>query len=200
MLAAIVLFIGILIGLNFIPEIIKKHRPKTEKSIQLILAISTLIFLVSIGLLLNSIRIKGIYSNLAVNLIFLMSCLLYFAMVRNRKIKILIVVLLILPIIIALLSSVFSQKINEQKLPNGMGINITKGGIMTCASHISLSKSWMGIFEEEIYHDSRLCLQRIYKIEVVAFEESHAELLLYHRDEQESQNPFPYRIDNEMLW
>jgi hypothetical protein len=100
---------------------------------------------------------------------------------------------LLFGIIIGLLN----WKTFETDVNNSMKIVFTKGGIMTCSGHLSLSKTSYLIFDEKLFSDYSLCLDKIYKIETLNFSNDEVELYIFHSNED---SPMLYKIKNENLW
>jgi len=199
-MTAILIFILIVIGFNLIPQLIKTRLPKTGKLVVRLLITFSTIFLALTILLFNGFKLKGLYSNFIIGLIFILICLAYFALIKNSKKKIITVLLLIPMIIVCLFTLLFGQKISEYKINDKYKIEVTIGGFLACGENIGITKSTFVIFDREIFHESNLCLRGIRKIEIVDFNEKRADFLIYHNGELDSENPYKYEIENKNVW
>lgn len=196
----ILLFFGILIGLNLIPELIKKEYPKTEKIISRILIYATLIFAILTLLSFVGIRLKGFYTNTIIGLTFLISSLIYFATKKNTKNKIISIVILFPLILIGLYFQFFNQNLGTYKVNDELNIKVSQEGFLACGEIIRLTKTKLLIFEKELIYDSSQCLRGIDRIETIEFNDKRAEFLIYHNGEMDSENPYHYEIENKNVW
>ncbi|MCB0539635.1 MAG: hypothetical protein KDE33_19120, partial [Bacteroidetes bacterium] len=76
-MTAIIIFIGLLIGLNCIPLLIKTTFPTVEKLIGRILIVSTILFLTFMVFEFNGYKLKGLYSFSTISWIFIVSTILF---------------------------------------------------------------------------------------------------------------------------
>ncbi|MDY2588533.1 hypothetical protein [Winogradskyella aquimaris] len=196
----ILIFFGILIGLNLIPELIKKEYPKTEKIITRIVFYTTIIFLILILLSLIGIRFKGLYTNRIIGLTFLVSSLFYFATKKNTRNKIISIVFLFPLILAGFYFQFFNQNLGTYKVNDELNIKISQEGFLACGEIIRLTKSTLLIFEKELIYDSNQCLRGIDRIETSEFNDKRAEFLIYHNGEMDSENPYHYEIENKNVW
>ena len=196
----ILIIFGVLIGLNLIPELIKKEYPKTEKIIARIVFYATLIFLILILLSFVGIRFKGHYTNTIIGLTFLISSLIYFATNKNTKIKIISIVILFPLILLGFYFQFFNQNLGTYKVNDELNIKISEEGFLACGEIIRLTKSRLLIFEKELIYDSNQCLRGINRIETIEFNDKRAEFLIYHNGEMDSENPYRYEIENKNVW
>ncbi|SFS96383.1 ABC-2 type transport system permease protein [Zhouia amylolytica] len=196
----VLIFFGILIGLNLIPGLIKKEYPKTEKIITRIVFYATIIFLILILLSFFGIRFKGLYTNTIIGLTFLISSLFYFATKKNTRNKIKSIVILFPLILAGLYLQFFNQNLGTYKVNDELNINISQEGFLACGEIIRLTKSRLLIFEKELIYDSNQCLRGIDRIEMIEFNDKRAEFLIYHNREMDSENPYPYEIENKNVW
>jgi ABC-2 type transport system permease protein len=199
-MTAILIFIVIVIGFNLIPQLTRQKFPKTEKAVIQILTIISITFIILTVLMFNGFKLKGLYSNSIIGIIFILISLMYFALVKISRRKILIVILLIPMILVSLFTLIFGQKIAEYRINDTYRIDVTIGGFLACGENISLTKPAFVIFDKEIFHESSLCLRGIKKIEIVDFNEKRAEFLIYHSGEFDSENPYKYEIENKNVW
>lgn len=196
----ILIFFGILIGLNLIPEMIKKEYPKTEKIITRIVFYTTIIFLILILLSFVGIRFKGLYTNTIIGLTFLISSLFYFATKKNTRNKIISIVILFPLILAGFYLQFFNQNLGTYRVNDELNIKISQEGFLACGEIIRLTKTRLLIFEKELTYDSNQCLRGIDRIETIEFNDKRAEFLIYHNGEMDSENPYHYEIENKNVW
>ena len=194
------IFCGILLGLNFIPELIKKEYPKTEKIIARIVFYSTILFLILILLSFVGIRFKGLYTNTIIGLTFIIASLIYFTTNKNTRNKIISIVILFPLIIVGFYFQFFNQNLGTYKVNAELNIKISQEGFLACGEIIRLTKSSLLIFEKELIYDSSQCLRGIDRIETIEFNDKRAEFLIYHNGEMDSENPYHYEIKNKNVW
>tara|TARA_R110002124_G_C8689612_1_gene492931 strand:- start:72 stop:671 length:600 start_codon:yes stop_codon:yes gene_type:complete len=199
-MTAIIVFILIIIGFNLIPELTKKRFPKTEKLIKRILIYVTVTFVILIILSFSGLKLKGIYSNLIIGLIFILTSLLYFAITKNTTRKIVTIVALIPLILLSAYFQVFNENLGRYKVTEKHNIVISREGFLACGEIIRLTTPKFLIFDKELIYDSNQCLRGIYKIETVEFDEKRAEFLIYHNGDMDSENPYDYEIENKNVW
>lgn len=194
------IFILVIVGFNLIPLLTKKRFLNFERTITKLLILVTVIFLVSLILLTYGFKLKGLYSNFTIGAFFVLTSLTYFALIRNTKRKILIIVILTPMIFLSLFTLLFGRTIYEHRVTDNLKIGVSTGGIMTCGEHIILTESKLGIFDKEVYHDGTLCLKNIDRIETKNFDNDSAVFLIYHDGEWDSENPYFYEIENKNVW
>ena len=199
-MTAILIFIVIIIGLNLIPQLTKKNFPKTEKAIIQILILTTVTFIILTILLFNGFKLKGLYSNSIIGLIFILISLSYFLIVKYTKRKLVSIFLLIPVVLLSIYLQVFNQTVGCFKITNDLNIVISREGFLGCGEIIRLTTSKFGIFDKELIYDSNQCLRGISKIETVEFNNKQAKFLIYHNGEMDSENPYHYEIDNRNVW
>ncbi|WMI68203.1 hypothetical protein [Mangrovimonas sp. YM274] len=199
-MTSILIFFGILIGLNLIPELIKKEYPKTEKMISRIVLISSLSFLILVLLSFIEIKLKGLYTNSIIGLTFLISSLIYIATKKNTKNKMVSIVFLFPLILVSLYFQFFNKNLGTYKINDELNIKISQEGFLACGEIIRLTKSSLLIFEKELIYDSSQCLRGINRIETIEFNDKRAEFLIYHNGEMDSENPYHYEIENKNVW
>lgn len=199
-MTVLVIFVLIVIGLNWIPQLTKWNFPKMENVINRMLVLITVTFFVLTVLSFNGYKLKGLYSNLAIGIIFLMTTIIYFALVKNTRRKLITVVILIPLILLSLFTYLFGRTIYESKIADGYKIQVTTGGIMSCGELIQLTERKYLIFDKEIVYQSSLCLREIKRIETINFDQDSAVFLIYHNGEMDSENPYQYKIENKSMW
>lgn len=190
--AAFIIFIGLIVGLNCVPLLTKASFPKTEKAIIVISIISTLLFLTSIFFESNGYRLKGIYTFPTIGFLFITSTILFFALCKNTKKKIIEVFLLSPLLVISIFTLLFGRVQREFKVNESTKIAVVSGGLLSCGEGIRVTQSKLIIFDKEILNETHLCLVGIYKIETVRFDDVHAEFLIFHNGEHDSENPYKY--------
>lgn len=199
-MTAILLFLGLLIGLNCIPLLTKTTFPITEKIIQKILVVSTILFLTFTILKFNNYRIKGFYTCSTISWTFVLSTIAYFVIFKNTKKKLIIVLLLTPLIIISLLTLITGQLVYENKIDATNKITVTTGGFLACGEIIHITQTRFAIFDKDVFHVNNLCLIGINKIETVELDDKHAEFLIYHNGAYDSENPYRYVVERKNGW
>ncbi len=196
---AILTFISIIIGFNCIPLLIKRHNEKLETAINQVLITATITFVILTILLFFDYRLKGIYTNSIIASIFIISCLLYFILIRITWGKIIKSFVLIPLILLSLYSLSFGQTVYENKINDTYHIETYAGGFLACGESIRITKSAFVIFDKAIYQNN-LCIRGISKIETIEFNDKSADFLIFHDAELDSENPYKFHIENENLW
>jgi len=176
------------------------RKPKTEKIIQLILVVSSMTFFILTVLLFNGYKLKGIYSNPIIEILFIATTTLYFALTRFSIRKGIVLVILIPFILLSLIRLRFNGTLYESTIAEGYKIQVTTGRLMSCGELIYLIEAKLLMFDKEIVYESSLCLREIEKIETIQFNQDSAAFLIYHDGEMNSENPFKYKIENKDLW
>jgi ABC-2 type transport system permease protein len=199
-MTSIILFILILIGINYIPELTSKRFLKTEKYIERIVTCATFIFLIMIILSFNGIKLKGMYSNLVIGFIFVTTSILYFAINKNTTRKVISIVVLIPFILLSIYLNLFNKNLGRYKVNDDINIVVSQEGFLACGEMIRLTKSKFIIFDEVLIQESNQCLRGIYKIETVEFNKKRAKFLIYHSEKFDSENPYSYEIGNINYW
>ena len=197
---AILIFILTIIGFNLVPGLTKKRFPKTEKLIERLLIYITITFLILIALSFNGIKLKGIYSNLIVGLIFILTSLLYFAINKNTTRKLISIVVLIPLILSSFYFQFFYHNLGRYKVNDDVDIVVSREGFLACGEIIRLTTSKFIIFDQQLIYNSNECLRGIYKVETIEFNKKRARFLIYHSGELDSENPYNYEIKNINVW
>lgn len=199
-MTAILIFIVTLIGINCIPLLFRKNFPKLEKVVNRIVLIASILFVIFTVLLLNDYRLKGIYSNSIIGIAFVISCLLFFSLVKNTGKKVIRVFLFTPLLVLSLFSLMFGRVIAEYRINDVYNIEVSRGGFLACGDILKINKSEFWIFDNGIYTESNLCLRGINKIETLEFDINNAKFLIYRNGEWDSENPFKYEIENKNIW
>lgn len=197
---AIIIFIGLLIGLNCIPLMTKTTFPKVEKLIRRILISTTILFLTFMVFEFNGYKLKGLYSFSIISWIFIVSTILFFALFKNNKKKILTVFLLTPIIVLSILTLIFGQVVYEQKIDHNTKISVSTGGFLACGENISITQTRLVIFDKDVFYFDNSCLIGIDKIETVKLNDKNAEFLIYHNGQYDSENPYKYEVERKNLW
>lgn len=180
--------------------LIKTHSLKLEKIILRTLILTTVMFLISTTFLFFEYRLIGLHSNLIIGLTFIISCFLFFSIVKNSTKKIITVFVLTPLILISIYTFLIGETLYEKKINNAYTIKTSIGGFLTCGENIKITKSKFLIFEKAVFKDNSLCLKGIYKIDLIEITDNHVELLIYHDGEMDSENPYIYEIVNKNVW
>lgn len=196
----IIIFIGLLIGLNCIPILTRKTFPTVEKVIERILIITTILFLTFMVFEFNGYRLKGNLSFSIISWLFIVSTILFFALFRNTKKKILTVLLLTPLITLSILTLILGRVVYEQKIDETNKISVSAGGFLACGQIINITQTSFGIFDKEVFHINNLCLVGINKIETIKLDDKHAEFLIYHNGKYDSENPYKCDVERKNVW
>ncbi|MCB0744079.1 MAG: hypothetical protein KDC67_09255 [Ignavibacteriae bacterium] len=196
-MTAIIIFIGLLIGLNCIPLLTKKTFPTVEKLIGRILIVTTILFLTFMLFEFNGYKLKGIYSFSIISWLFIVSTILFFALFKNTKKKILTVFLLTPLITLSILTLILGQVVYEQKIDETNKISVSTGGFLACGEIINITQTRFGIFDKKVFYIDNLCLIGINKIETIKLDDNHAEFLIYHNGKYDSENPYKYDLERK---
>jgi hypothetical protein len=199
-MTAIIIFIGLLIGLNCIPLLTKKTFPTVEKLIGRILIVTTILFLTFMVFEFNGYKLKGLYSFSIISWLFIVSTILFFALFKNTKKKMLTVFLLTPLIVLSILTLILGRFVYEQKIDKTNKISVSTGGFLACGEIINITQTRFGIFDKELFHIDNLCLIGINKIETIKLDDKHAEFLIYHNGKYDSENPYKYDVERKNVW
>lgn len=196
-MTAIIIFIGLIIGLNCIPLLTKTAFPRVEKVVVRILIVATILFL-TFGIFgLNGYSLKGHYTFSTISWTFIVSTIAYFLLFKNTKKKILTTFIMTPLLVVAGLTLVLGQLVYERQLDENYRITVTTGGFLACGDIINITQTSFGIFDKEVFHIGDLCLQGITKIETVKLDDKHAEFLIYHNGKLDSENPYKYDAERK---
>ena len=168
-MTAIIIFIGLIIGLNCIPLLTKTNFLKTEKVIGKLLVVATILFLTILIFAFNGYRLKGLYSFLTISLTFICLSIIYFALFKNTTAKILTTTFLLTPLLVVIIYMLlFGQVLKEFDINDNAKIIVTTGGFLSCGELIYITQTKFGLFDKEVHYESSLCLRGIEKIETVS--------------------------------
>lgn len=196
----IIIFIGLLIGLNCIPLLTKTSFPKSEQIIAKLLMVITLLLLISLILAFIGYRLKGSYTFPTIVLTFIGLTFLYFALFKNTRIKIWTVFLLTPLLVVCIFMLLFGEVLKEFDLNDKTKIIVTSEGLLSCGEQIYFTQTKLGLFDKEVHCESSLCLSGIKKIETLRIDDKQAELLIYHDGKMDSENPYNYVVDRKNSW
>jgi hypothetical protein len=199
-MTTIILFIGIIIGLNCVPFLTKKTFPKVEKVIVNILIASTILFLTFISFEFSGYSLKGHYTFSTIGMTFIISTILYFTIIKNSKRKILIVFLLTPLVVLSIVTLILGRTVYERKIDETNKVVVTTGGFLACGENIGITQSRFGIFDKEVFHFDNLCLIGVHKIETLKLDDKHVEFSIYHNGKYDSENPYKYDVERKNVW
>ena len=196
----IIIFIGLVIGLNCIPLLTNTTFPKAEKIILRMLIASSILFVTFTFFIFNGYILKGVYTYSIIIWSFIISTIIYFILFKNSKKKVLTVFLLTPLLVVSIFAIIFGKVLKEFHINNETKIIVTTGGILSCGELIRITQTKFGIFDKEVHYESSLCLREINKIETIKLDEEHAEFLIYHNGEMDSENPYKYVVERKNGW
>ena len=199
-MTAIIIFIGLIIGLNCIPLLTKTTFPKVEKVVVRTLITTTILFL-TFGLLeLYGYSLQGLYSFSTITWTFIVSTILFFALFKNTRRKILTAFLLTPLLVLSILTLILGQLVYERKLDENNRISVTTGGFLACGEIINITQTRFMIFDKQVFHIGDLCLLGINNIETIKLDDKNAEFLIYHNGKLDSENPYKYDVERKNGW
>jgi len=199
-MTAIIIFIGLIIGLNCIPLLTKTTFPRVEKVVVRILIAATMLFLTFGIFRLNGYSLKGLYTFSTISLTFIVSTIAYFVSFKNTKKKILITVIFTPLLVAACLTLILGQLVYERQLDENYRISVTTGGFLACGEIINITQRRFRIFDKQGFHFGAPCLLGITKIETIKLDDKHAEFLIYHNGQMDSENPYKYEVERKNGW
>jgi len=200
-MTALIIFLGLIVGLNCIPLLTKTNLPKTQKVIVRLLIATTILFLTVLILLFNGYRLKGQYTFLTISLTFIVLTIIYFTLFKNTTTKILATIFLLTPLLVlSIYTLLFGRVLKEFDINNNTKIIVTTGGFLSCGELIYITQTKFGLFDKEVHYESSLCLRGIEKIETIKIDDKHAEFLIYHNKTMDSENPYKYDVERKNGW
>lgn len=161
---------------------------------------ATMLFLTFGFFELNGYSLKGLYTFSTISWIFIVSTIAYFVIFNITKKKILTAFLLTPLLVVAGLTLILGQLKYERQLDEKNRIAVTTGGFLACGDIINITQSRFGIFDKQVFHIGDLCLLGITKIETVKLDDKHAEFLIYHNGQLDSENPYKYDMERKNGW
>jgi ABC-2 type transport system permease protein len=197
---AIIIFIGIIIGLNCIPLLTKTTFPKVEKAVASMLISTTILFLIFGIFGLYGYSLKGLYTFSIITSAFIVSSVSFFALFKNTKRKILTVILLTPLLVSSILTFISRTLVYERQLDEKNRISVTTGGFLACGEMINITQTRFVIFNKHVFYIGDLCLLGITNIEIIKLDDQHAEFLIYHNGKLDSENPYKYDVDRKNSW
>lgn len=197
----IIIFIGLIFGLNCIPLLTNKSFPKAEKIIIKLLVVTTILFLTFLVLKFSGYRLKGQYTFPIIIIAFIGLIIIYFALVKNTTLKILTTIFFLSPLlVVSLFALLVGQTKKEFEIDTNTKIIVSTGGFFSCGEIIFITQTKFGLFDKEVHYESSLCLRGIKTIETVKIDDKHAEFLIYHSGEMDSENPYNYEVERKNNW
>jgi ABC-2 type transport system permease protein len=171
-----------------------------EKVVVRILIAATMLFL-TFGIFgLNGYSLKGLYTFSTISWTFIVSTIAYFVIFKITKKKILTAFLLTPLLMVAGLTLILGQLVYERQLDENYRISVTTGGFLACGEIINITQTRFGIFDKQVFHIGDLCLLGITKIETIKLDDKHAEFLIYHNGQLDSENPYKYDVERKNGW
>jgi hypothetical protein len=164
------------------------------------LVASTILFLTFTIFAFNGYRLKGLYTFSTISLTFIVSTFAYLVIFKITKKKILTAFLLTPLLVVAGLTLILGQLVYERQLDDNYRISVTSGGFLACGEIINITQSKFGIFDKQVFHIGDLCLSGIAKIETIELDDKHAEFLIYHNGQLDSENPYKYDVERKNGW
>ena len=189
-----------LIGLNLIPELIKRDSNNLERAIRNILVVSTFLFLTVVFLPLVGLRLKGLFTSRLIGIVFLTTSLAYFAVNKNTRKKVVFVMTLLPLILLESFLLLMNENLGSYEVNDTLEIKVTQEGFISCGETVRLTKSRFFLFDKELVSITDLCLVGISDIETIAIDDSKATILIYHNGEGDSENPYLLEIENQNVW
>jgi hypothetical protein len=199
-MTAIIIFLGLIIGLNCIPLLTKSTFPNIEKVVVRILIATSVLFLTFEIFAFYGYRLKAVYVLSAISCTLIVSAIVYFIIFQNTIKKFVIIFLLTPLIAISILTLFLGQVVYENKIDGSYKISVTKGGFLACGEMIRITQTRFGIFDKEVFHVKDLCLVGITKIKTIKFDDKHAEFLIYHDGKHDSENPYKFDVERKKDW
>ena len=188
-----------LIGLNLIPELIKRDSDNLEKAVRNILVVSTFLFLTVVFLPLVGLRLKGLFTSRLIGIVLLTTSLAYFAVNENTWKKV-VFVMVLLPLLLESFLLLMNKNLGSYEVNDTLEINVTQEGFISCGETVRLTKSWFLLFDKELLSITNLCLVGISDIETISIDDSKATILIYHSGETDSENQYLLEIENQNVW
>lgn len=191
----IIIFLFIVFALNCVPLLIKNSSPRLERTLIQISNYTLIIFLVFTVLLFCGYRLKGIYTNTVLGVVFILSSALLFTFVKHSRKKLLRILIYSPLIFLSIFILMFVRVKSEFNINDTYKIQIGSGGFLGCGNSFNISESKFGVFDHVVYNEGSLCLQGIDKIDVLNFEGNYGEFMIFHDGEFDSENPFRLEVD-----
>lgn len=191
----IVAFIGLIVGLNYIPHWVNVQSRWIKNTILGSLGVSTALFLALTVLAFNGYRIKGFYNFSIITWCFIGSTIAFFTLFKNSKKKIVAVCLLAPTIVLGFWMLVSGQLVYARSIDATHKIFISSDGFLACGETFVIAKTKFRIFDKEVFRDGNLCITGTYSIETVKFDDQNAEFLIYHHGQNNDDGPYRYTVD-----
>ena len=197
---AIIIFIGLIIGLNCIPILTKATFPKVEKIVVRMLIATTILFLTFGILELNAYSLKGPYTFSTITWTFIISTILFFTLIKNSGIKILTSLILTHLLVLGISRVILGQHVYDRNIDEYNKLLVTTGGYLACGEIISITQTRFDIFDKQVMLIDDLCLFGITNIEIIKLDNKNAELLIYHNGKNDFENPYKYTVERKNIW
>lgn len=165
------------------------------------LIVATILFLTFSIFAFNGYRLKGQYTFMVIGSTFIGLTIIYFTLFKTTKLKILTTIFILTPLLlVSVFSLLFGQVLKEFDINNNTKIIVTEGGFLSCGELIYITQTKFRLFNKEVHYEKNLCLRGIEKIETIKIDDRHAEFLIYHNEEMDSENPYKYNVERKNRW
>ncbi|GAB5556870.1 MAG: hypothetical protein SchgKO_10830 [Schleiferiaceae bacterium] len=193
-------FLALVVGVNLMPQWVDWKAPRWVAASRKALVFTSGGFVLVLFLNLAGYSLKGAYTHTVVYVSFMMSCFLFFALVKNSMKKIIAVALLSLALLLCTFMLMFDRTLYRTEVTDNLAIQVTQGGFLACGEQIRWTQSTMGIFDVDLGVDNNLCLTGIYKIEIASISDDQVELLIFHGKTRDSEFPYFYTLEIQGDW
>jgi ABC-2 type transport system permease protein len=193
-------FLALIVGVNLLPQWVDWLAPRWVATSRKILVFTSGGFVLVLFLNLAGYSLKGAYTHTVVYVAFIVSCFLFFALVKNSIKKIIAAALLSLALLLCTFMLMFDRTLYRTEVNDQLAIHVSQGGFMACGEQIRFSESALGILDKDITVDNNLCLTGIYKIETASISDVKAEFLIFHDGTRDSETPYFYTLENRGYW
>lgn len=200
MVYAILIFVVLIVGAIYIPNITNKYFPKLESRVGRALIASTVLFLSFSALHIYGYKLKGAYTFPIIVWSFIISSIVFFSFAKNTIRKWLIVLVLLPLLVLSIIMLVMGGTVYEYSIDTNRKILVTTGGFLGCPQNIRFTTTKFVIFDKTAFHGYNPCLDGIQKIGEVKLEGKTIRFLIYHNGEYDSENPYKYKVEIKNEW
>lgn len=193
-------FLALIVGVNLLPQWVDWKAPRWVAASRKALVFTSGGFVLVLFLNLAGYSLKGAYTHTVVYVSFMVSCFLFFAMVKNSIKKIIAAALLSVALLLCTFMLMFDRTLYRTEINDHLAIHVSPGGFLACGEQIRFTESALGILDKDIKVDNNLCLTGIYKIEATQISDEQAEFLIFHGGTRDSENPYSYSLGNYGNW
>lgn len=103
-------------------------------------------------------------------------------------------------IVLSSYTLLFGRILKEFRVNDNIKIIVSTGGFLSCGEIIRITQTKFGLFDKEVHYESSLCLRGIEKIETTKIDNKHAEFLIFHNGQFDSENPYKYDVERKNVW